>query len=407
MLRKLLLLCGAVGCFNFSYGAYWTQWRGAEGRGISQETNLLQQWPGNGPEQLWQNASLGKGYSSPIVVNGIIYITGDEDKQQMIYALNSDGSLKWKTANGFAWKQSYKGARSSCSYSNGKLYNTNAYGVLSCLNAADGKQLWSVNLLEKYQSRGGTWGIIEPTVIDNGTIYISISGKSGLAVALNQDSGEEVWVTPNTTEDDYTYSTPILAALNGVRQLISSGTKTAYGIDIKTGKLLWSFPHMFKGRMIATMPTVQSNAVFITNANAKGGVSYRIDFKDGKPEKTWEAPIGTSYAGGIIIQDNIIYGSRHQKSAGFIGINAQSGALLFEEEAAKNSGASVIFADNRIYRQESNGTTYLMSSDSKGFKIHGEFSTGKVKDFWAHPVIADGKLYLRYDNTLYCYNVSE
>jgi outer membrane protein assembly factor BamB len=382
----------------------WTQWRGKDGRGISLESGLLQSWPDGGPKELWKTSAIGKGYCSPIIVDDTVYVTGDIKDKLMIFALKPDGNIKWKTPNGFAWTQSYPGSRASCNYSNGKLYNVNGFGRLLCLSADNGKPIWSVRLLEKYQSRGDVWGIIETVVIDDNAVYASISGAKGLVVALNKDTGEEIWTTDNSIKDDYTYSSPILATVNGRRQVISCGNRNAYGVDAKTGKLLWSFPHEYKGRMIAPMPTFADGALFVTNSKLGGeSVTYRLDFKGGKVEKGWQAFLGTSNCGGIIVNKGVVYGSRPRKRTGFIGIDAKSGELLFNKADIKRS--SVIFGDGRIYCQASKGTIYLLEPEKKDFVIRGELSIGNVKDFWAHPVIAAGKLYLRYGNTLYCYDI--
>jgi outer membrane protein assembly factor BamB len=382
----------------------WSQWRGRNGRGISLESGLLQSWPDGGPKELWKTSAIGNGYCSPIIVDDTIYVTGDIEDKLMIFALKPDGNIKWKTPNGFSWTQSYPGSRASCNYSNGKLYNVNAFGRLLCLSAADGKPLWSVRLLEKYQSRGEVWGMIETVVIDDNAVYASINGAKGLVVALNRDTGKEIWTTDNSIEDDYTYSSPILATVNGRHQVISCGNRNAYGVDVKTGKLLWSFPHEYRGRMVAPMPTFADGALFVTNSKpGDESVTYRLDFKDGKVRKGWQESLGTSTCGGIVVHKGVAYGSRPRKGTGFIGIDAKSGELLFNKADVKES--SVIFGDGRIYCQASKGTIYLLEPGKKDLVVRGELSIGNVKDFWAHPVIASGKLYLRYGNTLHCYDI--
>jgi len=388
---------------SLSYCDNWEQWRGVDRHGISVEANLLEQWPKTGPQKSWESQKIGKGYSSPIVVDDTIYVTGNVDKQLFIFALDLNGAIKWKAPNGNAWTRAYPGSRASCNYSNGKIYNVNAFGRLVCLNAQNGKELWSANLLETYKSRGGIWGVIDMIVVGNNAVYVATNGTKALMIALNKDTGAELWKTPNTIDNDYTYCPPILATINDVKQVISCGSKNTYGVDIKTGKLLWSFPHIYKGRMLATMPTFADGSLFVTNASPSKATTYRLDFTPNGIEKRWEAKMGNSTSGGIVIHNGVIYGAQQKK--GFVCIGAEDGSVIYSRKELRNP--SVIFADNRIYCQDSTGTLFLLEHNLDMFKTKGQLSIGKVKDFWAHPVIANGKLYLRHNQTLYCYNIRE
>ena len=383
----------------------WSQWRGKDGRGISSETGLLQTWPEGGPKKLWETSAIGKGFSSPIIVNGTIYITGDIGKKLMVFALSSDGRVKWKTPNGLAWTGAYPGARASCNYSDGKLYNAGSFGRLLCMEVKNGKPVWSVRLVAKYKSRGEAWGLTDLVVIDDDAVYAAINGTEALIVAFDKNTGKEIWKTKNTTDDNYTYSSPILANVDGRKQVICCGSMNTYGVDAQTGKLLWTFPHVYKGRMIALMPTFADRAVFVTNCHPNEGITYRLDFKDGKAAKTWQADLGGDASGGIVVRDGVIYGSRHRYKKGFVSLNAKTGKLMAHKEIPKE--AAVIHADGRVYCQESIGTISLLEARKDAFEVRGKLSVAKAKTFWAHPVIAAGKLYLRYDKTLYCYDIKK
>ena len=143
----------------------WSQWRGPRRDGISEETGLLPSWPAGGPARLWTAAGIGRGYSSPIVADETIYITGDEGNDLVISAFSLDGKLRWQAKNGAAWQRSFPGARSSCTYDHGKLYHMNAHGRLACLDAKTGSELWAVNVLERFEGKNITWGISESLLI--------------------------------------------------------------------------------------------------------------------------------------------------------------------------------------------------------------------------------------------------
>ena len=121
----------------------WPQWRGPRRDGISDETGLLPSWPAGGPKRLWTASKIGNGYSSPIVVGKTLYITGDQDDDVIITAFSTDGSFRWRSVNGAAWQGSHPGARSSCTYDDGKVYHMNAHGRVACLDAVTGREVWA------------------------------------------------------------------------------------------------------------------------------------------------------------------------------------------------------------------------------------------------------------------------
>lgn len=165
--------------------------------GISDEKGLLRSWPEDGPTLPWSATGIGRGYSSPIIANETLYITGDEEEDLVIRAFALDGELKWQAKNGAAWHRSYPGARSSCTYHEGNLYHMNAHGRLACLNAGTGRELWAVNVLERAAGKNITWGISEAPLILDDVVYAVPCGAEALVVAFNKHSGDVVWNSPH------------------------------------------------------------------------------------------------------------------------------------------------------------------------------------------------------------------
>ncbi|MBE3070378.1 MAG: PQQ-like beta-propeller repeat protein, partial [Planctomycetes bacterium] len=141
--------------------AGWPQWRGPRRDGVSLETGLLQAWPEGGPRLLWTASGLGRGWSSPIITGGRIYITGEVGDDLRIFALDLEGKKVWDVANGAAWKDPHPGARATCAYSDGRLYHMNAHGRVACLDAADGREVWAADVLERFAGRQLTWALSE------------------------------------------------------------------------------------------------------------------------------------------------------------------------------------------------------------------------------------------------------
>lgn len=174
----------------------WPQWRGPRRDGISAETGLMQSWPEGGPRLLWKVSGIGRGFSSPIVVGDRVCITGDQGKDLAISVFTLDGQPQWKTKNGACWQNPYPGARSSCTYDEGKLYHLNAHGRLVCLDAATGDEAWVVNVLERYAAKNITWGISESVVVHGDRVFSTPAGAKGLMVAHDKRTGAPIWASP-------------------------------------------------------------------------------------------------------------------------------------------------------------------------------------------------------------------
>ena len=139
----------------------WPQWRGPRRDAVSGETGLLPAWPKAGPPLVWTVNRLGRGWSSPIIVGNRLYITGDVENDLVIHALDLEGKIAWQVKNGKTWRGDVPGARATCAYADGRLYHMNAHGRVACLDAADGKELWAVDVLQRFGARNITWAMSE------------------------------------------------------------------------------------------------------------------------------------------------------------------------------------------------------------------------------------------------------
>ena len=384
----------------------WPQWRGPRRDGVSDETSLLPAWPDGGPKRLWTASDLGRGYSSPIISGDTLYITGDVGEQLHISAYGLDGRRKWRVVNGRAWKKSYPGARASCSYSDGRLYHMNAHGRVVCLDAGTGGEIWAVNVLQRFEGKNLIWGLSEHLLADERAVYVTPGGRKGLMAALDKKTGKTLWVTDPLPEERTCYSSPLLVQLNGRRQLLTSGSRHTFAVDAETGKLLWTFRHVLPQLMVTTMPVFHGDSLFITNSSVKEGTFYRlrIDRRNDRVEKVWSVEFSNDHA-GILYADGAIYGARRKNTKGCINVDAESGRVRYRMESL--ASGSAIHADGRLYCLTQRGVMALLKPNAESFETVGRFSLidAKKKDAWAHPVICDGRLYLRYHDTLYCYDI--
>ena len=223
-------------------------WRGPENNGSYPDTGLLKEWPANGPEVIFETLDAGKGYSSPQVVGDRIYLTGmnEDENKEVFQCYDLQGKKLYSTEYGTPWKDSYPETRTTPTIEDGKAYVISGSGEVVCLDIADGKILWSVDGGTQYGRKTGNWGTSEcPLVYDDKVIY-SPCGDQTTMVALNKDTGEEVWKT-RSFGDKSGYVTPILITYKGKRQIISMTEARAYGVNPDNGEIEWDFDDWGQG----------------------------------------------------------------------------------------------------------------------------------------------------------------
>jgi|GEM_PF-80848 len=385
----------------------WPQWRGKRRDGISEETGLLSHWPAAGPRLLWSISNLGRGWASPIVVNDRIYVPGDIDRDLVLFAFDTSGKLLWQAKNGEAWLGSYPGCRASCVYSEGFLYHCNAHGRVVCLDATSGRELWAINMLELFEGREITWGISECLLVDGEQLFITPAGRKGLMASLDKKTGKVLWVTPPIAADDFvSHSSPILFRWGGRRIITNCSAAYGFGVDADTGELLWAVPVRNQFDTNVSTPIFGDGRVFYVTPYTHLGRQYRLVFHDGKvrAEQVWTHPVDTVTGSGILVNGTLWIGG-YRRPKWWFAIDWQTGQTLAETKQLTTGAA--IYADGRLYVLDETGKVALIDPSHNRFDIVGEFQlpVGKVRDAWAHPVICDGRLYLRHHQSLWCYDI--
>ena len=386
----------------------WPQWRGPRRDGICNETALLGQWPPAGPKVLWSVNGLGRGWSSPIIGYGKLYITGDVGSSVWIYAYDLDGKLAWKVPNGRAWKKSYAGARASCLLSDGRLYHMNTHGRVVCLDAATGKALWTVDTFQRFGAKTITWGHSECLLVDAGRLIVTPGGTKTMMAALDKLTGKTLWTTGPLGSDGASYSSPVLFTHGGLRHLVSYSSAHAFGVNADTGKLLWTTPRPTRYRVLSAPAVYHDGTVFLTSPDGKEAekLRLRVSGQTVKIEQMWTSELNC-LTGGVVLLDGRLYGSGYRKNDGWYCLDAATGKTLYTKRDL-NSGA-VLYADGLLYCTSERGEMALLKPTDKGFETKGRFTrlAKRVKDAWAHPVIYNGRLYLRYHDTLWCHEIAD
>jgi len=406
--RLLFVLSALLLIEHSAIAGNWSQWRGPNRDGIAHESDLLATWPGDGPTLLWKREGLGKGWSSPIIVEDSIYITGDIKDDMIVFALDTKGDPRWQAKNGQAWEKPYPGSRASCVFSEGRLYHLNAHGRLVCLKADSGEEVWHLNILERFDGKNITWALSECLLVDGDQLIVTPGGKKALMAALDKNTGQTLWTTEALADDKTSYSSPILFEYQGRRLIASCSSAHGFGVDADTGQLLWTVPLKNPHGVNAATPVYGDGCIFYCTPYAENGRCYRLHVTQDTvtAKHIWTSPVDAVTGGGLLVNDTL-YAAGYRQSKWWLAIDWKTGQT--KQELKDLTTGAALYADNRLYLLDEKGTMALVKPGPDSLEITGQFrlTQDKVKDAWAHPVVHKGRLYVRYHDTLWCYNVKK
>jgi outer membrane protein assembly factor BamB len=410
MIRLLAAFTAASVALSATAASFdWPQWRGPERDGKSKETGLLKSWPAAGPRLVWKTTGRGGGYVTPSVANGRLFGAGYRNNDEYVWALNEkDGKETWSVKTSGAERNiGYpEGPRATPTIDGDSLYTLSAGGVFSCLSTADGKQVWRKDFKNDFGGRMMSgWGFSESPLVDGDQVVCTPGGTKGTIVAMNKKTGAIIWQTSDFT-DRAAYASLIAAEIGGVRQYIQLTDKNVVGVSAKDGKLLWRASRPGRTAVIPT-PIFHDDHVFVTSGYQVGCNLFKISKDDGafKATEVYANHEIENHHGGIVLVGEYLYG--HSDSRGWLCMEFKTGKVMWTNKGVGKG--SVSFADGMLYARSEGraGTVALVEATPDGYKEHGRFDQPdrSTKNSWPHPVIANGKLYLRDQDVLLCYDI--
>jgi len=230
-------------------------------------------------------------------------------------------------------------------------------------------------------------------------------------VALDKKTGKMIWTSDSIPGESAAYASPLLVSMSGKRVIIGSASHHGFGIDAENGKILWQVPVRNNWGATCFEPVYSDNGVFYGAPDGTLGVKYSIDFSaDPAAKEAWRTIVDPLTGGGIF-RDGLLYINGCKKSRALHCIDWKTGASKYELKLSTptNSHATcaLLWADNRLYGLFENGIAALFNPAADKFEVAGKFQLvdAKKSDAWAHPVILNGRLYLRYHDSLWCYDI--
>jgi len=380
--------------------ADWPGWRGPNRDGKSPDRGLLKEWPAGGPRLIWQANGIGRGFSSVAVVGGKVYTSGDVGNTLTIFAFDMDGNRLWQTPHDTAWTKSHPGSRSTPMIDNGKLYIVSGNGLVGCYDAERGRKIWAASF-SQFGGQTPGWGYSESVLILDNMAIVTPGGQNCI-VALDKNSGRPVWTSRGFSAGAQ-YSSCYAFVHQGV-PIVTTGTHGGIvGVDARNGNALWSNSFSEGNTANCPTPAYSDGYVFWANGYSKGGICLQLSGGGGRvtAREAWRTRDMVCHHGGYIIHDGHIYGNH---SGGWACLELSSGRKLWEGRGVGKG--SLCYADGMLYLfSERGGVAGLATCSPNGMEMRGTFSVQGTEESWAHPVVIGGRLYLRYADNLYCFDV--
>ena len=401
----LTMLIGAGGAASAQEGPLdYPQWRGANRDGAAAAFREPATWPTRLTRQ-W-HVETGLGYATPILVGNRVYTFGRLDTDEVLMALDAaSGAVVWRTGyeapyrNNAGTSRHGPGPKSTPLFYDGKLFTLGINGVVSAFDATDGALIWQ----KPAQSVEPLYATALSPVADNGRVIFHVGGHNdGALTAFDAGSGEVVW---SWDGDGPGYASPMVAELDGVRQIVTITQEHVVGVEADSGELLWERPFVSRSTNNAITPILDGDAVIVTGHNL-GVAKFRPTRQSGgwTTETLWETDDVSMFMSNPVLVGDTLFGMSHLSAGQFFAIDAGTGATLWRTEGREATNSAVIMAGDLLFMLNNDGDLVVARTNRTGFT---QVTRYEVSDSttWAQPTISGNRLFIKDESNVTLWTV--
>lgn len=397
----------------------WPTFRGENRTAVAPDQDLLEEWPADGPALLWKAEGTGRGYSSLAIAGDRLYTLGDglqdagDDDEYLMCLDRQTGKRIWLAKTGPAWNEgneSWQSSRSTPTVDGNRVYAITAAGELICCDATSGDEVWRKHLVDDFGGKKADgWGYSESVLVDGDQVICTPGGEKATMVGLNKKTGELIWQCSREGDRGAGHASIVISHVGDEKIYVQTTGSGALGVRARDGQLQWSYPIDRTTAVIPT-PIVRDDLVFFTAGYRRGGALLRQVAKGDGAVVVEEVyglnPKLANKHGGLVLVGDYLYGDSDDAGIPFCAEFA-TGEVLWQKRGSGNGSIAVAAADGHLYLHYANGTVVLAKADSDDYTEAGSFEApgSGERPSWTHPVICDGRLYLREQGVILCYDV--
>lgn len=385
----------------------WPQWLGMKRDGSSPE--IVKPW--KEPLKILWKQPVGEGHGAPVIAKGKVFLHfGTPGKfEETVAAFDADSGKP-------AWSTTYprsdakflfgNGPRSSPAVVDGKVYAFGITGILTCHEAETGKVVFNVDTVKVYEAPKLFFGSSCSPLVEGDRVLVNVGAKGASIVAFDKTTGKEIW---KNLDDRASYSSPIAIGQGETRQVIFLTAKGLVSLSPKDGSVYWQHPLVDKLSESSTTPIMAGDILFASSITF-GGMGLQLNSSEAKPgvKQEWMKPeLNCYFSTPVAVGKDHLYMVTGTKPPAFVTaatlrcIDAATGAELWKREKVGTYHASLLrTGDNKILLVEEPGNLVLLDPNPKEYR---ELARSKISgNTWAHPALANGKLYIRDAKELIC-----
>ena len=406
MIRSIISLTLFITVVTLQHADDWPGFRGPHRDGKSAEKGLLDKWPEAGPKLVWTITDAGAALAGMSISSDKLFTMGQlKDGQYTLCYSLKDGKLIWSKKNGKEFINSFgDGPRCTPTLDGDVLYALGSQGDLHCLSQENGSERWKLNILEEFGGENIGWGISESPLVAGDKVIVTPGGSGGTMVALDKTSGRTIWRARDSSQNSPEaagYASPQLIQVGNQQQIVNFTSKGAIGVQAADGKFLWRYDQMANGTANCSSP-VYSNGKILYSSDYGTGCALLELKPDGTATEVYFHKNFKSHHGGYVLVDDHVYGF---DSGVLVCMEWSTGKIKWKDRSVGKG--SVTYADGMLYVLSETGVMGLVKAVPTGYQEVSRFKLPELsgKSTWVYPVVANGKLYLRDQERIWCYEV--
>jgi outer membrane protein assembly factor BamB len=385
----------------------WPQFLGPERDGIYRGPALAIDWPASGPKRIWKR-DVGQGFAGPVVAGGRVLLFHRLENREILEALDAEtGEPAWRADYPTAYRDDFgfdEGPRAAPVVNDGAVVTFGAEGVLSAVDPASGKLLWSVDTRERFQVPKAFFGAAGSPLVEDGRVLANVGGKKAGIAAFDAKTGDLLWTS---TEDEASYSSPVSATLDGRKLALFYTRSGLVALEPETGEVKHSFRWRSRSRasVNAAAPLVLEDVIFLSASYGTGAVALRVEASGLQTLWSSDDSLSNHYATSVH-RGPVLYGfhGRQEYGQSFRAVELLTGKVLWTEDGF--GAGTVTLAADRLFLVRESGELVVADASPESFRVlaRAKLLRGTVR---AHPAFANGFLFVRNENELAAFDLRQ